>query len=165
VAHWRCTCHEVVHRDLLHGPVHMGRLHPQSPHGRFGAYAVPVLRPDRDHLVAVLDRIVSRRRDPAKNGERHRKQSMAKQGKPGPLQRQVLMVLHAARIQELGPLYAKDIAKVLSHVLRPDGTHFIVTESSVQGALSGMMVCHGRYWIAKHPFGRYSITRNGLAWL
>lgn len=114
---------------------------------------------------------------------------------PGPLQRQVLRVLHGVKLLAdaspervktrhpnlfsihippvtavLGRRYgagitAKEIALILSDVVHPDGMQHRVEEASVQAALSGMMVNGGRYWIAKHPYDRWSITRNGLAWL
>ena len=114
-------------------------------------------------------------------------------GPPGPFQRQVLRVLHGAKLLGDAParrttvahltliahepvsqalrdrfgrgMSAKEIARVLSDVVYPDGTQRKVHENSVSASMSGMMVCGGRYWVAKHPYNRWTITRNGIAWL
>ena len=78
---------------------------------------------------------------------------------PGPLQRQVLRVLHGIKLAGEGPVNAQQIADVLV------ASGFPTISSSVSAALSGMGVCGRRYWVCKYPFNTYIITRNGLAWL
>ena len=71
---------------------------------------------------------------------------------------------------ELGRRYGKgvtagEIARILSDVVHGDGRQYHVEKSSVDAALSGMVRCDGRYWVSKHPYDRWSISKNGLAWL
>lgn len=83
---------------------------------------------------------------------------------PGPLQRQILRILHAARGEKIDGLSAKKIAGILTAVYQP------VSEGNVLGALSGMQDFRQRHWVGQYctPPGvetRYVITRNGLAWI
>ena len=130
--------------------------------------------------------------EPKRPVRRHKKRT-GSGGAPGPLQRQVLRVLHGAKLLADAParrttvahltliahepvsqtlrdrfgrgLSAKEIARILSDVIYPDGTQRKVHEGSVSAAMSGMMVNDGRYWVSKHPYNRWAITRNGIAWL
>ena len=127
--------------------------------------------------------------------ERNQRRRKNQKCPPGPLQRQVLRVLHGVKLlaeasperrptkspslftvyippvtAALGQRYgrgvsAKEIARILSDAPNGHGVQTKVQEASVSAALSGMMVNGGRYWVSKHPGERWTITRNGLAWL
>lgn len=96
---------------------------------------------------------------------------------PGPLQRQVLRVLHGARLMGIDSMSAHQIAAVLTDCRVNPVTQACGPETyqaSVDAAVSGMINFRHRNWVEETPFGAHEgtclvrslkITEKGLAWI